>query len=124
MKVIFIFLLVFFIFSEVNACPMVVPQVTKDDVKHAPENMLAFKSEILSIKPNKPLDSFPHSGMIIKMKFLEKYQGKYSKDIIIVSYSGCHNAPGNLGDVIYVLALKHPDWWKGWYAPQFWKKQN
>lgn len=118
------FLLVFFSFSEVNACPMTVPQVTKDDIENAPENMLALRGEILSIKPNEPLDSFPHKGMIIQMKILEKYQGEYSKNIITVDYGGCHSPPGKSGDIIYALALKHPVWWKGWYAPQFWKKQN
>lgn len=97
------------------------PPVTEADILNPPADMLAAKAKIISTSIQKPLAGKPHSGFQLVLQLVEITQGNIHHGAeISVDYGGCHNSPGNPGDIIAVLALKDPE--GQWYAPQFWQR--
>jgi hypothetical protein len=104
-----------------QACLMDAPQVTQEDVANAPEGMVAVQAVITAIEPLGDLSIKPHGGFVLDFDTKKNFQGEVEANFS-VQYGGCHNLPGKVGDVIYVLALK--DVRGDWYAPQFWHLRN
>jgi hypothetical protein len=97
------------------------PPVTEADILNPPADMLAAKAKIISTSIQKPLAAKPHSGFQLVLQVVAVTQGNIHPGAeISVAYGGCHNSPGNPGDIIAVLALRNPE--GQWYAPQFWQR--
>jgi hypothetical protein len=104
-------------------CPGDAALPSAEDLKYPPANMIAFKAVITAISSHGDLDrGKPHGGFQLKLKITKIYQGANLGDTIVINYGGCHNLPGKQGSEINVLAL--PSKKEGWYAPQFWQRNN
>lgn len=111
-------LLCLFAAAPAWSCPMDVPQVTENDLLHAPPEMLAVRAQIVKSEAPFFLGGKPHDGFTLTFKAVKIYQGEIQADTFTVSYGGCHNLPGRTGDTVSVLAIKDKD--GNWYAPQHW----
>ncbi len=99
------------------------PLVSDEDLKYPPAHMIAFKAIIEKVTSSDSLGKRkPHGGFHLELKITEIYQGVNLGNTIVISYGGCHSLPGGTGSLINVLALSNKE--RGWYAPQFWRRNN